>query len=195
MNCKVAYCLSLHCRQPRFCHRNARKRLSRCGSSHRIKCCLQMCSSHRFQSLLRSNCKRGVYFRCCPWCSPPKSIFFCQKHSGMGFVVYDEDFCCDWIVSWECKSSLIGWFFLTVRYLLICAVRYELKDLQVIFSLDFHAVNAVPEYYLSDERHGVCYASCDITLIVEHTSSPLPGTKNPRSNYASGKFLCAVING
>ena len=29
----------------------------------------------------------------------------------MGFVVYDEDFCCDWIVSWECKSSLIGWFF------------------------------------------------------------------------------------
>ena len=109
----------------------------------------------------------------------------------MGFVVYDEDFCCDWIVSWECKSSLIGWFFLTVRYLLICAVRYELKDLQVIFSLDFHAVNAVPEYYLSDERHGVCYASCDITLIVEHTSSPLPDTKNPRSIYASGKFLCA----
>lgn len=113
----------------------------------------------------------------------------------MGFVVYDEDFCCDWIVSWECKSSLIGWFFLTVRYLLICAVRYELKDLQVIFSLDFHAVNAVPEYYLSDERHGVCYASCDITLIVEHTFSPLPDTKNPRSIYASGKFLCAVING
>ncbi len=113
----------------------------------------------------------------------------------MGFVVYDEDFCCDWIVSWECKSSLVVWLLLAVRYLLICAVRYELKDLQVIFSLDFHAVNAVPEYYLSDERHGVCYASCDITLIVEHTSSPLPGTKNPRSNYASGKFLCAVING
>ena len=109
----------------------------------------------------------------------------------MGFVVYDEDFCCDWIVSWECKSSLIGWFFLTVRYLLICAVRYELKDLQVIFSLDFHAVNAVPEYYLSDERHGVCYASCDITLIVEHTFSPLPDTKNPRSICALGKFLCA----
>ena len=113
----------------------------------------------------------------------------------MGLVINDEDFRRDGFVSWECESSLVGWFFLAVRYMLIVAVRYELKDLQVIFSLDFHAVDAVPEYYLSDERHGVCYASCDITLIVEHTSSPLPGTKNPRSNYASGKFLCAVING
>ena len=108
----------------------------------------------------------------------------------MGFVVYDEDFCCDWIVSWECKSSLIGWFFLTVRYLLICAVRYELKDLQVVFLLNFHAVDTVPEYYLSDERHGACYASGDITLIVEHNISS-PGHKNPRSIYGSGKFLCA----
>lgn len=82
-----------------------------------------------------------------------------------------------------------------MRDLLIYAIRYELKDLQVVFPLGFHAVNAVPEYYLSDERHGVCYAFGGITLIVEHTSSPLPGTKNPRSNYASGKFLCAVING
>ena len=105
----------------------------------------------------------------------------------MGFVVYDEDFCCDWIVSWECKSSLIGWFFLTVRYLLICAVRYELKDLQVIFSLDFHAVNAVPEYYLSDERHGVCYAFGGITLIVEHTFSPLPDTKKWRCKKTKEK--------
>ena len=78
-----------------------------------------------------------------------------------------------------------------MRDLLIYAIRYELKDLQVVFPLGFHAVNAVPEYYLSDERHGACYASCDITLIVEHTFSPLPDTKNPRSNYASGKFLCA----
>ena len=109
----------------------------------------------------------------------------------MCFVINDEDFCRDGFISWECESSLIGWFLLTVRYLLICAVRYELKYLQVIFSLDFHAVNAVPEYYLSYERHGVCYASCDITLIVEHTSSHLPDTKNPRSNYASGIFLCA----
>ena len=82
-----------------------------------------------------------------------------------------------------------------MRDLLIYAIRYELKDLQVVFPLGFHAVNAVPEYYLSDERHGVCYAFGGITLIVEHTFSPLPGTKNPRSNYASGKFLCAVING
>ncbi len=109
----------------------------------------------------------------------------------MCLVVYDEDFRCDWFISWECESSLVVWLLLTVRDLLICAVRYELKDLQVVFSLDFHAVNAVPEYYLSDERHGVCYTSGGITLIVEHTSSPLPDTKNPRSIYASGKFLCA----
>ena len=105
----------------------------------------------------------------------------------MGFVVYDEDFRCDWIVSWECKSSLIGWFFLTVRYLLICAVRYELKDLQVIFSLDFHAVNAVPEYYLSDERYDVCYASCDITLIIEHNFSS-PGHKKSPKQLRFGDF-------
>ena len=109
----------------------------------------------------------------------------------MGLIVNDEDFSCDWFISGECECALVGWFFLTVHYLLICSVRYELKNLQVVFPLGFHAVNAVPEYYLSDERHGVCYASCDITLIVEHTSSPLPGTKNPRSNYTSGKFLCA----
>ena len=113
----------------------------------------------------------------------------------MCFIVYDEDFCCDWFVGWKCESSLVVWLLLTVRDLLICAIHDKLKDLQVIFPLDFHAVNAVPEYYLSDERHGACYASCDITLIVEHTFSPLSDTKNPRSNYASGKFLCAVING
>ena len=109
----------------------------------------------------------------------------------MGLIVNDEDFRCDWFISWEYESSLVVWLLLTVRDLLICAIHDKLKDLQVIFPLDFHAVNAVPEDYLSDERHGVCYASCDITLIVEHTSSPLPDTKNPRSIYASGKFLCA----
>ena len=92
----------------------------------------------------------------------------------MCFVVNDEDFCCDWFVSWERKSPLVSVFLLDVRYLLIVAVRYELKHLQVVFPLDFHAVDAVPEDYLGDKRHGVCYASCDITLIVEHTSSPLP---------------------
>ena len=113
----------------------------------------------------------------------------------MCFVVYDEDFRCDGFISGECECALVSWFFLTVHYLLICSVRYELKNLQVVFPLEFHAVDTVPEDYLSDERHVVCYASCDITLIVEHTSSPLPDTKNPRSIYASGKFLCAVING
>ena len=67
-----------------------------------------------------------------------------------------------------------------MRDLLIYAIRYELKDLQVVFPLGFHAVNAVPEYYLSDERHGVCYAFGGITLIVEHTFSPLPDTKKWR---------------
>ena len=113
----------------------------------------------------------------------------------MGLIVNDEDFSCDWFISGECECALVRRLLLTVHYLLICSVRYELKNLQVVFPLGFHAVDTVPEYYLSDERHGVCYASCDITLIVEHTSSPLPDTKNPRSNYASGKFLCAVING
>ena len=74
-----------------------------------------------------------------------------------------------------------------MRDLLIYAIRYELKDLQVVFPLGFHAVNAVPEYYLSDERHGVCYASCDITLIVEHTSSPLPDTKKWRCKKTKEK--------
>ena len=92
----------------------------------------------------------------------------------MGLIVYDEDFRCDGFISWECESSLVVWLLLTVRYLLICAVRNELKDLQVVFTLDFHAVDAVPEDYLSDERNGACYASGDITLIVEHTFSPLP---------------------
>ena len=71
----------------------------------------------------------------------------------MCFIVNDENFRCDWFISWECESSLVVWLLLTVRYLLICAVRYEFKHLQVIFTLDFHAVDTVPEYYLSDERH------------------------------------------
>ena len=112
----------------------------------------------------------------------------------MGFIVNDEDFCCDWIVSWERKSPLVSGFFLAVRYLLIRAVRYELKDLQVIFTLDFHAVDAVPEYYLSDERHGVCYASCDITLIVKHSfllsrTPKIPEAFTPRGNFCVPKII------
>jgi hypothetical protein len=111
----------------------------------------------------------------------------------MGFVVYDEDFRCDWFVGWECECALVNGFLLTVRYLLICAIRYELKDLQVIFSLDFHAVNAVPEYYLSDERHGACYASGDITLIVEHTFLLSRTQKIPEAITLRGKFCVPKI--
>ena len=113
----------------------------------------------------------------------------------MCLVINDENFRCDWIVSWKRKSPLVSGFLLTVRDVLGMVLCREFENLQVVFPLDFHAVDAVPEYYLSDERNGACYASGDITLIVEHTSSPLPDTKNPRSIYASGKFLCAVING
>ena len=111
----------------------------------------------------------------------------------MCLVINDEDFCCDWIVSWERKSSLVVWLLLTVRYLLICAIRYELKDLQVVFPLDFHAVDAVPEYYLSDERHGVCYASCDITLIVEHTFLLSRTQKIPEAFTLRGNFCVPKI--
>ena len=109
----------------------------------------------------------------------------------MCLVINDEDFRCDWFISWECESSLVVWILLTVRDLLICAIRDKLKDLQVIFPLDLHAVNAVPEYYLSNERHGVCYASCDITLIVEHTSSPLTDTKkSPKLLHFGENSVC-----
>mgnify|MGYP004718766769 CR=1 FL=1 len=106
----------------------------------------------------------------------------------MCFVINDEDFCCDWFISWKCESSLVGWFFLAVRYLLICAVRYELKDLQVIFPLDFHAVDTVPEYYLGDERHGVCYAFGGITLIVKHTFLLSRTQKIPEVFTLQGNF-------
>ena len=111
----------------------------------------------------------------------------------MCFIVNDEDFCCDGFISGECECALINWFFLTVRDLLIRAVRYELKDLQVIFSLDFHAVNAVPEYYLSDERYGVCYASCDITLIVKHTFLLSRTQKIPEAFTLRGNFCVPKI--
>ena len=74
--------------------------------------------------------------------------------------------------------------------LLTGAVRNELKDLQAVFPLGFHAVDSVPEYYLSDERHGVCYASCDITLVVEHAFL-LSRThkKPPKPKWFQGKIL------
>ncbi len=111
----------------------------------------------------------------------------------MGLVINDEDFRRDGFVSWECESSLVGWFFLAVRYMLIVAVRYELKDLQVIFSLDFHAVDAVPEYYLSDERHGVCYAFGGITLVVEHTFLLSRTQKIPEAFTLRGNFCVPKI--
>ena len=108
----------------------------------------------------------------------------------MGFVINDEDFCCDRFISWECECALISWFFLAMRYLLICAVRYELKYLQVVFPLDFHAVDTVPDYYLSDDRHGVCYASGGISPVVEHTFL-LSRThkKPPKPKWVQGEIL------
>jgi len=111
----------------------------------------------------------------------------------MCFIVYDEDFCCDWFVGWKCESSLVVWLLLTVRDLLICAIHDKLKDLQVIFPLDFHAVNAVPEYYLSDERHGVCYASSGITLIVKHTFLLSRTPKIPEAFTLRGNFCVPKI--
>ena len=111
----------------------------------------------------------------------------------MCFVVYDEDFRCDWFVSGECESSLVRRLLLTVRDLLICAIRYELKDLQVIFPLDFHAVNTVPEYYLGYERYGFCYASCDITLIVKHTFLLSRTPKIPEAITLRGNFCVPKI--
>ena len=106
----------------------------------------------------------------------------------MGLIINDEDFRCDWFISGECECALVSWFFLTVHYLLICSVRYELKNLQVVFPLGFHAVNAVPEYYLSDERHGVCYAFGGITLVVEHTYLLSRTQKIPEAFTLRGNF-------
>ena len=111
----------------------------------------------------------------------------------MCLVINDEDFRCDWFISWERKCSLVVWLLLTVRYLLICAVRYELKDLQVIFTLDFHAVNAVPEDYLSDERYSVCYAFGGITLVVEHTFLLSRTQKIPEAFTLRGNFCVPKI--
>ena len=105
----------------------------------------------------------------------------------MSFVVNDEDFCCDGFINWECECALISGFFLAVRDLLICTVCNEFKDLQVVFPFDFHAVNTVLEDYLSDERYGVCYASCDITLIVEHNFS-FPGHKKSSKQLRFGEI-------
>mgnify|MGYP006885805031 FL=1 len=106
----------------------------------------------------------------------------------MGFVVYDEDFCCDWFVSWERESPLVSGFLLAVHYLLIAAVCNEFENLQVVFKLDFHAVDTVPEYYLSDERHGVCYAFGGITLVVEHTFLLSRTQKIPEAFTLRGNF-------
>ena len=106
------------------------------------------------------------------------------------FICYH---CRDGFINWECECAHIGWFFLTVRDLLICAIRYELKDLQVIFPLDFHAVNAVPEDYLGDERYSVCYASCDITLIVKHSFLLSRTQKIPEAITLRGNFCVPKI--
>ena len=111
----------------------------------------------------------------------------------MGLIINDEDFRCDWFISGECECALVSWFFLTVHYLLICSVRYELKNLQVVFPLGFHAVNAVPEYYLSDERHGDCYALCGITLVVEHTYLLSRTQKIPEAFTLRGNFCVPKI--
>ena len=86
----------------------------------------------------------------------------------MCFIVNDEDFRCDWFISGECECALVNGFLLTVRSLLICAVRYELKDLQVVFPLGFHAVDTVPEDYLC--QYGYCfrYSSGAVSWVAEH---------------------------
>ena len=106
----------------------------------------------------------------------------------MGFIVYDEDFCCDGGVAWECECALVGRFFLGVRYLLTAAVCDEFEYLQVVFTLGFHAVDAVPENDLRHERHGACYAICGITLVVEHTYLLSRAQKIPEVVTLRGKF-------
>ena len=80
-----------------------------------------------------------------------------------------------------------------MRDLLIYAIRYELKDLQVVFPLGFHAVDTVPENYLRHERHGACYALCDITLVVEHTFLLSRTQKIPEAFTLRGNFCVPKI--
>lgn len=104
----------------------------------------------------------------------------------MCFVINDEDFCRDGFVSPEIECVFVCGFLLTVRDTLGVVICREFENLKIIL-FGFHAVNAVPEYYLSDERHGVCYAFGGITLIVEHTFSPLPDTKKWRCKKTKEK--------
>ena len=62
----------------------------------------------------------------------------------MCFVVYDEDFRCDWFVSGECESSLVRRFLLTVRDVLGVVLCREFENLKIIL-FGFHGVDAVPE--------------------------------------------------
>ena len=70
-----------------------------------------------------------------------KSVFFCQKHSCVGFVVNDEDFCCDGIVRAEFERAFVGRLFLRMGDVLGLAVGSEPKDLQVVLLLNLHAVD------------------------------------------------------
>ena len=108
----------------------------------------------------------------------------------MSFVINDEDFCRDGFISPEIERVFVRRFFLTVCDVLGMVLGCEFENLKIIL-FGFHAVDAVPEYYLSDERNGACYASCDITLIVEHTSSPLPATKkSPKLLHFGENSVC-----
>lgn len=72
------------------------------------------------------------------------SIFFCQKHGGVSFIVNDEDFCCDGFVSPEFKRVFVRRFLLTVRDVLGMVLCRKFENLKIIL-FGFHAVNAVPE--------------------------------------------------
>ena len=51
-----------------------------------------------------------------------KSVFFCQKHSGVGFVVNDENLCRDRVVCAKFERALVGRLFLRVGNVLGFAV-------------------------------------------------------------------------
>ena len=73
------------------------------------------------------------------------------------------------------------------------AVCNEFENLQIVFALDFHAVDTVPENYLRHERHGACYALCDITLVVEHTFLLSRTQKIPEAFTLRGNFCVPKI--
>ena len=101
------------------------------------------------------------------------SIFVCEQHSNVRFVIDDVHLRIDRILAGYIQRPLVRWLLLLVLNVLTLVRPAQPKDLQIILLLDLHAVPHEPQQIDQLARQLCLNPARDVTFFRFHLESSI----------------------